>query len=93
MNFSSLPCLYFHKARSQANTPSINVESWSICLTCDQRLPGLRRWQGYVAAINSRLALGTRLVSGPYAGFFHQGAVGLYAEKVPNIQRIINMTF
>jgi hypothetical protein len=28
-------------------------------------------------------------VSGPYAGFFHQGAVGLYAEKVPNIQRII----
>jgi hypothetical protein len=32
-------------------------------------------------------------VSGPYAGFFHQGAVGQYAEKVPNIQRIINMTF
>ena len=25
--------------------------------------------------------------TGPYAGFFH---LGLYAEKVPNIQRIIN---
>jgi hypothetical protein len=37
--------------------------------------------------------LGLELVSGPYARFFHQVAVGLYAEKVPNIQRIINMTF
>ena len=54
-------------------------------------------WLSETSGIMYHLWLGTglglELVSGPYAGFFHQGTVGLYAEKVPNIQRIINMTF